>query len=95
LPARFNSTKNPQILRPNLRRHEVSPFPQCELGQLPVAMPNNTQTKTPSSEALSANPFVVARDMIEVGRGFFIEVGSLFWFVVNTFGETIERIRNG
>src|SRR5438105_1418143 len=58
-------------------------------------MPNNTQIKTASSEALSANPFVVARDMIEVGRGFFVEVGSLFWFVVNTFGETIERIRNG
>ena len=58
-------------------------------------MPNNTQTKTASSEALSANPFVVARDLVEVGRGFFIEVGSLFWFVVNTFGETIERIRNG
>src|SRR6266480_3542879 len=58
-------------------------------------MPNNTQTKTASSEALSANPFVVARDMIEIGRGFFVEVGSLFWFIVHTFGETIERIRSG
>src|SRR5256886_13843722 len=57
-------------------------------------MPNNTQTKT-ASEMNSVNPFAVARDLIAAGRGFFVEVGSLFWFVVNTFGETIERIRNG
>lgn len=46
-------------------------------------------------ETLSANPFAAVRDVIAVGRGFFIEVGSLFWFVINTFGETIERVRNG
>src|SRR5439155_20233289 len=30
-----------------------------------------------------------------LGRNFLREVGSLFWFIVNTFGETLERIQHG
>jgi len=30
-----------------------------------------------------------------IGRNFFQEVGSLFWFIARTFDETIDRLRSG
>ena len=32
---------------------------------------------------------------VEATRNFFREVGSLFWFIANTFAETVERLRAG
>ena len=46
-------------------------------------------------DVLSLNPVVVVEGTFQMARNFFVEVGSLFWFIVHTFGETIERIRNG
>src|SRR3954453_20200235 len=31
----------------------------------------------------------------EVGREFLAELGTMFWFVVDTFGETMDNIRRG
>jgi phospholipid/cholesterol/gamma-HCH transport system permease protein len=31
----------------------------------------------------------------QIGRNFFQEVGSLFWFIARTFDETIDRLRSG
>src|SRR6058998_1911720 len=33
--------------------------------------------------------------VVEIERGFLREVGSIFWFIVNTFQETMERAQQG
>src|SRR5215475_12731120 len=52
----------------------------------------------PSQEAdppIPANPVVVVQGVGHLSREFMREVGSLFWFMVHTLGETVERIREG
>src|SRR6201993_696875 len=39
----------------------------------------------------SPGPF----EVVEIERGFLREIGSVFWFIVNTFQETLERIQQG
>jgi len=58
-------------------------------------MPDAQKRREGENEVLSLNPVTVVRSTFETGRNFLIEVGSLFWFIVHTFGETIERIRTG
>lgn len=57
-------------------------------------MASNASTSE-GSEVLSANPLGILRNFGQAGRNFFIEVGSMFWFIVYTFGETFERIQQG
>ena len=38
---------------------------------------------------------VIAQGVGQIGRNFLREVGSLFWFIVHTFEETLERIQQG
>jgi phospholipid/cholesterol/gamma-HCH transport system permease protein len=40
-------------------------------------------------------PVLVAQGIGHISRNFFREVGSVFWFIVNTFEETLERIQHG
>jgi len=53
----------------------------------------------PSQEAdsatIPANPVVVVQGVGHLSREFMREVGSLFWFMVHTLDETVERIREG
>src|SRR6184192_596671 len=53
----------------------------------------------PSQEADSAtipgNPVVVVQGVGHLSSEFMREVGSLFWFMVHTLDETVERIREG
>ena len=58
-------------------------------------MPNNAPSKDAMGEALTVNPFAVVQDFVGVGRNFFVEVGSIFWFIIHTLGESVERIRQG
>ena len=46
-------------------------------------------------ESLAAAPAIVLQEIGEVGRGLLREVGSMFWFMANTFDETLERLRDG
>ncbi len=46
-------------------------------------------------ETLTANPVVMVQGIGQMGRTFLTEVGSIFWFIFNTFDETIDRIRRG
>src|SRR6201993_1977459 len=39
----------------------------------------------------SPGPF----EVVEIERGFLREIGSVFWFIINTFQETLERIQQG
>jgi phospholipid/cholesterol/gamma-HCH transport system permease protein len=55
----------------------------------------NTQRSAANGVTLSANPIVAVQEIGQLGRNFLREVGSIFWFIANTFGETIERIRRG
>jgi phospholipid/cholesterol/gamma-HCH transport system permease protein len=40
-------------------------------------------------------PIVIAEGIGHVTRYFLREVGSVFWFIVNTFEETVERMQRG
>src|SRR5438128_6084764 len=52
----------------------------------------------PTQEAdptIPANPVVVVQGVGHLSREFMREVGSLFWFMLHTLGETVERMREG
>jgi phospholipid/cholesterol/gamma-HCH transport system permease protein len=53
------------------------------------------QKKQMPEEVLIAAPVLALQEIGSVGRGFFVEVGSMFWFIINTFNETLERLREG
>src|ERR671931_273129 len=36
-----------------------------------------------------------ALEVVEIERSFLREVGSVFWFIMNTFQETLERVQQG
>src|SRR5882724_11397406 len=40
-------------------------------------------------------PIMIAEGIGHITRYFLREVGSVFWFIVNTFEETIDRLRRG
>jgi phospholipid/cholesterol/gamma-HCH transport system permease protein len=62
----------------------------------PLSMANAQRSNhSPNKSAVSANPVVVVQGIGYLGRVFLTEVGSMFWFVINTFDETIDRIRHG
>src|SRR6476620_756575 len=44
---------------------------------------------------IPANPVVVVQGVGHLSREFMREVGSLFWFMIQTLDETVERIRDG
>jgi phospholipid/cholesterol/gamma-HCH transport system permease protein len=48
-----------------------------------------------SEETLLTAPVVVLQEVGELGTNFLREVGSMFWFIVQTFEETFERLRDG
>src|ERR1700736_5582749 len=43
----------------------------------------------------AANPVAVVQEIGELGESFFREVGNMYWFIVETFQETLERLREG
>src|SRR2546423_5253940 len=48
-----------------------------------------------TEEPLIAAPAIVLQEIGDVGTSFFREVGSIFWFIVHTFQESFERLRDG
>lgn len=46
-------------------------------------------------QTLTTNPVEVVQGIGELFRNFLREVGSMFWFIVHTLDETLERIRQG
>ncbi len=48
-----------------------------------------------ASPIIPANPVVVVQGVGHLSAEFMREVGSLFWFIVQTLEETVERIREG
>jgi len=72
-------------------RFAFSSFPHREMGQLAVTMANTRA----DSQTLPTNPVGVVQGIGALGRSFLREVGSMFWFIVQTFEETLERIGQG
>ena len=64
-------------------------------GNFPVAMADEDRGNGEGSELISANPVVVVQGVGQVGRSFLSEVGSMFWFIVNTVAETLDNMRRG
>ena len=48
-----------------------------------------------SSGTIETNPIVVVQEIGQKGRGFLREIGSMFWFIVHTFTETLDNMRRG
>jgi len=44
---------------------------------------------------LIAAPVIALQEIGSLGENFFREVGSIFWFIINTVDETLERLREG
>jgi phospholipid/cholesterol/gamma-HCH transport system permease protein len=45
--------------------------------------------------ANARQPVTIIQGTGQIGRNFLREVGSLFWFIMHTFEETLERIQQG
>jgi len=58
-------------------------------------MANTHGHETNSNGALTANPVVVVAEIGDLSRNFLGEVGSLFWFIVDTVSETVDNVRRG
>src|SRR6266513_2727570 len=56
-------------------------------------MANTQKSNAADSEVISTNPIVVVQDIGELSRNFLREVGSLFWFVIHTFTETLDHVQ--
>jgi len=48
-----------------------------------------------SSGNIETNPVLVVQGIGLMGRSLLREVGSMFWFIVYTFAETMENVRRG
>jgi phospholipid/cholesterol/gamma-HCH transport system permease protein len=53
------------------------------------------QRRDSTEEVLIKAPFFALQEIGELFRSFLREIGSMFWFIANTFDETIERLRDG
>ena len=60
-----------------------------------MVMAEAERTNSEGTELISANPVVVVQGVGQFGRSFLSEIGSMFWFIVNTVAETLENMRRG
>src|SRR3954453_2682972 len=48
-----------------------------------------------TDNVIETNPVVVVQDIGQLGQGFLREIGRMFWFIINTFTETMANVRIG
>src|SRR5215218_1120577 len=58
-------------------------------------MAETRETNADSDNTIQTNPVVVVQEVGQLGRGFLREIGSMFWFIVNTIAETWDNVRRG
>jgi phospholipid/cholesterol/gamma-HCH transport system permease protein len=58
-------------------------------------MAEGTSSNGEGTELISANPVVVVQGVGQLGRSFLGEIGSMFWFLINTVAETLDNMRRG
>jgi phospholipid/cholesterol/gamma-HCH transport system permease protein len=64
-------------------------------GNLGVNMAEQNRESGDSSGTIQTNPVLVVQGIGQMGRNFLREVGSMFWFTVYTFTETMDHMRRG
>ena len=64
-------------------------------GNFPAGMAESTTSNGEGTEIISANPVVVVQGVGYLGRSFLREIGSMFWFIINTVAETLDNMRRG
>src|SRR5436305_10689515 len=74
--------RHPTYSSTRLRARALCPFPHGEVRHL-LAMAKAEARRT------VPNPL----EVVEIERSFLREVGNVFWFIMNTFQETMERIQ--
>jgi len=62
---------------------------------LPLDMANTHSGEDAGTTVSAANPVAVVQEIGELGESFFREVGNMYWFIVETFQETLERLQQG
>jgi phospholipid/cholesterol/gamma-HCH transport system permease protein len=60
-----------------------------------VTMAEPNSTGGDSSGTIQTNPVLVVQGIGHKGRNLLREIGSMFWFIVHTFTETMENVRRG
>lgn len=58
-------------------------------------MAEEQSTNADDGNTIETNPVVVVQEVGQLGRGFLRQIGSMFWFIVNTFAETMDNVRRG
>src|ERR1700726_249876 len=58
-------------------------------------MANTHSDEDAGTTVSAANPVAVVQEIGEFGESLFREVGSMYWFIAETFQETLERLRQG
>jgi phospholipid/cholesterol/gamma-HCH transport system permease protein len=58
-------------------------------------MANTHSGEDAGTTVSAANPVAVVQEIGELGESFFREVGNMYWFIVETFQETLERLQQG
>ena len=76
-----------------MRQWKKTLFRVRDLRQFPYSMPEREKEST--EETLIAAPVIALQEIGSLGGSFLREVGSIFWFIINTIDETWERLREG
>jgi phospholipid/cholesterol/gamma-HCH transport system permease protein len=64
-------------------------------GQELYSLPRGEVSEPFPAMANANPPVLVAQGIGHLSRNFLREVGGVFWFIVNTFEETLERVQQG
>lgn len=54
-----------------------------------------TTPPPPAAPLAEQTPIAAVQLVGQSGRAFFQEIGGLFWFIINTFSESLDRVRSG
>ncbi len=60
-----------------------------------MIMAEATGSEGGEHDVIPTNPVVVVQGVGQLGRSFLREIGGMFWFIVNTFAETVDNMRRG
>ncbi len=58
-------------------------------------MADGNPTDSEGNRSFETNPVVVVQGVGQLGRSFLGEIGGMFWFIINTFTETMDNVRRG
>jgi phospholipid/cholesterol/gamma-HCH transport system permease protein len=58
-------------------------------------MADGDSSDSEGNRSFETNPVIVVQGVGQLGRSFLAQVGSMFWFIVNTFTETVDNMRRG